>query len=229
MTNLKKQIKSALAIEAKKLIEARISTPELSAPSYALVEDISKGYELKILKEELKAITSSIEDLESFGMKVNPMNYAKAEILAARIVVVKEAVASANRVNRMIEKAAEARIENIEIVAEEVAQVIEVVETTTIEIAEVETDNTPDQVSTVETVEVVHEINNYMSIKEACYRWGIQETRLREKLNIKRRPSLQNDLDEGRVKYFKVDGMQRGEWTITRQVMMIWYGDEKRD
>lgn len=220
MTNLKQQMKSALSITARDLIESRISTPELTAPSYALVEDISKGYELKILKEELKAITSLIEDLESFGMKVSEMNRAKAEILAARIAVVKEAVASASRANRMIEKAVEARMENIKIVAEEVD---------TIEIAEVETANAPDQVSTVDTVEAVKEINNYMSIKEACYRWGIQETRLREKLNIKRRPSLQNDLDEGRVKYFKVDGMQRGEWTITTRAMMMWYGDEKRE
>lgn len=70
-------------------------------------------------------------------------------------------------------------------------------------------------------------INNYMTVKEAAYRWGIEPRTLREKLNIQRRPSLQKDLDEGIVKYFKVPGAKQGDWIISTDAMLTWYGEEK--
>ena len=69
-------------------------------------------------------------------------------------------------------------------------------------------------------------INNYMTVKEASYRWGIEYRTLREKLNIKRRPSLQNDLDNGLVKYFKAPDAKQGEWIISNTAMEKWYGNE---
>lgn len=69
-------------------------------------------------------------------------------------------------------------------------------------------------------------INNYMSVKEAAYRWGVKVPALREKLNIKRRPALQDDLDRGLVKYFKSDENAYGEWIISKKAMEEWYGPE---
>ena len=69
-------------------------------------------------------------------------------------------------------------------------------------------------------------INNYMTVKEASYRWGIDYRTLREKLNIKRRPSLQKDLDNGLVKYFRHPEAKQGEWIIYIDAMRLWYGDE---
>lgn len=69
-------------------------------------------------------------------------------------------------------------------------------------------------------------INNYMSVKEAAYRWGVKVPALREKLNIKRRPNLQSDLDRGLVKYFKPDESSYGEWIISKKAMEEWYGPE---
>lgn len=69
-------------------------------------------------------------------------------------------------------------------------------------------------------------INNYMSVKEAAYRWGVKVPAIREKLNIKRRPALQDDLDRGLVKYFKPDESSYGEWIISKRAMEEWYGPE---
>lgn len=69
-------------------------------------------------------------------------------------------------------------------------------------------------------------INNYMSVKEAAYRWGVKVPALREKLNIKRRPALQDNLDQGLVKYFKSDENAYGEWIISKKAMEEWYGPE---
>ena len=73
----------------------------------------------------------------------------------------------------------------------------------------------------------MNEIQNYMTVKEAAYRWDIEVRRLREKLNINRRPALQADLDNGLVKYFKVPDAKNGDWIITAEAMTSWYGPEK--
>lgn len=69
-------------------------------------------------------------------------------------------------------------------------------------------------------------INNYMTVKEAAYRWNVDARTLREKLNIQRRPALQKDMDNGLVKYFKAPDSKQGEWMITRRAMRMWYGEE---
>lgn len=68
-----------------------------------------------------------------------------------------------------------------------------------------------------------------MTVKEACFIWGIQERRLREKLNIKRRPTLRKEIEDGLVKYFRADGAKKGEWIITTEAMKKWYGDVEKN
>lgn len=72
------------------------------------------------------------------------------------------------------------------------------------------------------------EIYNYMSVSEAAYRWNINERTLKEKLNIKRRPSLKEELEEGVVKYFKAPNSKKGNWIISIKAMEKWYGPEPR-
>lgn len=69
-------------------------------------------------------------------------------------------------------------------------------------------------------------INNYMTVKEAAHRWGVKPTAIREKLNLKRRPALKYDIENGLVKYFKADGSAYGEWIISKKAMEQWYGSE---
>ena len=75
-------------------------------------------------------------------------------------------------------------------------------------------------------INVTNRIDNYMTLKEAAWRWNIDPRTLREKLNIKRRPALQKDLDEGLVKYFKLPEAKYGDWIISRDAMESWYGLE---
>lgn len=72
-------------------------------------------------------------------------------------------------------------------------------------------------------------INDYMTIKEAAYRWNIKTRTLLEKLNIKRRPALQKDLDNGIVKHFKSPDAKNGDWIISTDAMKIWYGNEPQN
>ena len=69
-------------------------------------------------------------------------------------------------------------------------------------------------------------INNYMTVKEAAFRWGVKVPALREKLNLQRRPELQKEIDSGLVKYFKADGAAYGDWIISKNAMEKWYGPE---
>ena len=70
-------------------------------------------------------------------------------------------------------------------------------------------------------------INNYMTVKEAAFRWGVKVPALREKLNLQRRPELQKEIDGGLVKYFKADGAAYGDWIISKKAMEKWYGPEQ--
>ena len=71
-------------------------------------------------------------------------------------------------------------------------------------------------------------IDDYMTVKEAAYRWNVDPRTLREKLNIKRRPALQKDLDGGLVKYWKAPDAKQGEWIISSDAMISWYGAENK-
>lgn len=140
-TTKKEMLKNAVRSAARNLISVRETTPEVNAPSYSLVEDISKSYELKVLQEELRQLKSLVEDLVQLGMNVSPMNLAKIEVMEARIVTIKKAVSNTNRVDNIVKKAVEARyqesISKIEgelssvetLVNEEVSQAIEEITT----------------------------------------------------------------------------------------------------
>lgn len=70
-------------------------------------------------------------------------------------------------------------------------------------------------------------INNFMTVQEACHRWNIAEVRLQEKL----KPSRRNDgkieqfIAKGWIKYFAKEG-KRGSWIISTMLMEEWYGVE---
>lgn len=133
MTTTKKEmLKSAVLFAATDLLEGRISTPELVASGAYLIEEISNTYELKLLKEQLHTLKGSIEDLEYFEMTVRPVDYVKKEVIEARIETLKGYIADTNRVNRIVEKAVQARP------ADTLAEVKEEVTTTTVEIEGVE-------------------------------------------------------------------------------------------
>lgn len=70
-------------------------------------------------------------------------------------------------------------------------------------------------------------MNEFMTVKEASERWGVKTTAIREKLNIKRRPALKQELEWGIVKYNEPkNGKKYGEWLISVIAMKHWYGDE---
>lgn len=70
-------------------------------------------------------------------------------------------------------------------------------------------------------------INNFMTVPEACHRWNIHEARLKEKL----KPSSRNNAkieqfaNKGLIKYFAKEG-KRGLWIISTMLMEEWYGAE---
>lgn len=70
-------------------------------------------------------------------------------------------------------------------------------------------------------------IDDYMTVKEAAYRWGVELRTLRERLNGKRRPdALKEELEHGLLKYFKAPDAKYGDWIISREAMEKWYGPE---
>lgn len=71
------------------------------------------------------------------------------------------------------------------------------------------------------------EIDNYMSVSEAAYRWGISIETLKERLKPSRNKNLDELIKSGLVKYFKHPKKQRGEWIISREFMEKYYGEEK--
>lgn len=75
---------------------------------------------------------------------------------------------------------------------------------------------------------MTNKIDDYMSPAEAAFRWGIEKKRLLEKLNINRRPTLKQELEEGIVKYFKVPGAKNGNWIVSTKAMKRWYGLEPK-
>ena len=72
-------------------------------------------------------------------------------------------------------------------------------------------------------------IDNYMTVKEAAYRWDVELRTLRERLNGKRRPNaIKEEIDRGLIKYFKTPDAKHGEWIISREAMEKWYGKEPK-
>lgn len=69
-------------------------------------------------------------------------------------------------------------------------------------------------------------IDDYMTVKEAAYRWGVELRTLRERLNAKRRPVVLEEIECGLIKYFKAPDSKYGDWIISKQAMQKWYGQE---
>lgn len=72
------------------------------------------------------------------------------------------------------------------------------------------------------------EIDNYMTIAEAAYRWGKKQETVKNKL----KPSLNKEEieqmeREGLIKSFVEPGKSKRSWIISVQAMEKWYGKEK--
>lgn len=67
-------------------------------------------------------------------------------------------------------------------------------------------------------------LDEIMTPREACDRWGITQEALRMKLKRGKREGVVDKLiEEGKVKYYKPEGKQRGEWLFTVEAMGILY------
>jgi len=71
-------------------------------------------------------------------------------------------------------------------------------------------------------------IDDYMTVKEAAFRWGVEARTLRERLNAKRRPAVMEEMEQGLLKYFKSPEAKYGDWIISREAMEKWYGEEPK-
>lgn len=72
-------------------------------------------------------------------------------------------------------------------------------------------------------------IDDYMTVKEAAYRWGVELRTLRERLNAKRRPNaIKEEIERGLIKYFKAPDSKYGDWIISCEAMEKWYGKEPK-
>lgn len=67
-------------------------------------------------------------------------------------------------------------------------------------------------------------LDEIMTSREACNHWGITQDALRMKLKRSKQDGLLNKLiDEGKLKYYKPEEKQRGEWILTIEAMNILF------
>lgn len=67
-------------------------------------------------------------------------------------------------------------------------------------------------------------LDEIMTPREACDRWGITQEALRMKLKRAKEGELvRNLVEEGRMKYYKPEGKQRGEWILTVEAMTVLF------
>ncbi|HHB1656022.1 TPA: helix-turn-helix domain-containing protein [Bacillus cereus] len=63
-------------------------------------------------------------------------------------------------------------------------------------------------------------LDEIMTPREACNRWGITQDALRMKLKRSKKNGLASKLiKEGKLKYYKPEEKQRGEWVLTVEAM----------
>lgn len=74
------------------------------------------------------------------------------------------------------------------------------------------------------------EIDNYMTVAEAAYRWGILTDRVKNKL----KPSVKGTwsqtekmIEDGLIKYFQHPEKKQKIWIISTQAMEQWFGEKK--
>ncbi|KXY53711.1 MULTISPECIES: helix-turn-helix domain-containing protein [Bacillus] len=67
-------------------------------------------------------------------------------------------------------------------------------------------------------------LDEIMTPREACDRWGITQEALRMKLKRIKDSELVGELiKEGKLKYYKPEGKQRGEWILTVEAMNVLF------
>lgn len=67
-------------------------------------------------------------------------------------------------------------------------------------------------------------LDEIMTPREACNRWGITQDALRMKLKRSKQDGLVSKLiDEGKLKYYKPEEKLRGEWVLTIEAMNILF------
>ncbi|CAM4295038.1 helix-turn-helix domain-containing protein [Bacillus paramycoides] len=67
-------------------------------------------------------------------------------------------------------------------------------------------------------------LDEIMTPREACNRWGITQDALRMKLKRSKKDGLASKLiEEGKMKYYKPEGKQRGDWILTVEAMNVLF------
>ncbi|EJP83497.1 MULTISPECIES: helix-turn-helix domain-containing protein [Bacillus cereus group] len=67
-------------------------------------------------------------------------------------------------------------------------------------------------------------LNEIMTPREACDRWGITQDALRMKLKRAKKEGLVGRLiEEGKMKYYKPEEKQRGDWILTVEAMSVLF------
>ncbi|AFU17591.1 helix-turn-helix domain-containing protein [Bacillus toyonensis] len=74
---------------------------------------------------------------------------------------------------------------------------------------------------------MIFTLDEIMTPREACDRWGIALDSLHMKLNrLKNSDALNGLIKDGKAKYYKPGGKQRGEWIFTVEAMEVLYSGE---
>lgn len=67
-------------------------------------------------------------------------------------------------------------------------------------------------------------LDEIMTPREACDRWRITQDALRMKLRRAKKEGLVDRLiEEGKMKYYKPEGKQRGDWILTVEAMNVLF------
>ncbi|MGR5965486.1 helix-turn-helix domain-containing protein [Bacillus cereus] len=67
-------------------------------------------------------------------------------------------------------------------------------------------------------------LDEIMTPREACDRWGVTQEALRMKLKRGKDSKLVDELiREGKLKYYRPEEKQRGEWILTAEAMNILF------
>ncbi|MEC0899844.1 MULTISPECIES: helix-turn-helix domain-containing protein [Bacillus] len=67
-------------------------------------------------------------------------------------------------------------------------------------------------------------LDEIMTPREACDRWRITQDALRMKLRRAKKEGLVGRLiEEGKMKYYKPEGKQRGDWILTVEAMNVLF------
>lgn len=72
-------------------------------------------------------------------------------------------------------------------------------------------------------------LDEIMTPREACDRWGVTQEALRMKLKrVKESKVVDEIITEGKMKYYRPEEKQRGEWIITSEAMNIPFPKNNR-